>query len=88
MCTGSDWKVWMYSLWASAAFFLSSLLLVLLTDRWGEKVAMVWDHGDMANMSIWGIAGEEHEVSLVRHVILGGFLLLGRNLSGWRGGAG
>ena len=68
--------------------FLLSLLLVLLIDRQGEKVDMVWDHGEMANMSMWGIAGEEREASLVKHVILGGFLLLGWNLSGGRGGAG
>ena len=74
--------------WAAAALSLSSSTLVLLTERRGEKVAVVWDHGGMANMSMWGILGEERDASLVRHVILGGFLLLGWNLSGGSGGAG
>ena len=39
-------------------------------------------------MSMWGMAGEEHSASLVRHVVLGGFLLLGWNLSGGSAGAG
>ena len=75
-------------MWASAAFSLSSSWFVLLIERRGENVATVWDHGVMAKMSMWGMAGEDRSVSLVRHVVLGGFLLLGRDLSGGSAGAG
>jgi len=88
MWEGSDWKVRMCLMWATAAFSLSSSMFVLLIKRRGEKVAVVWAHGEMANMSMWGIQGEEHNASLVKHVVLGGFLLLGWNLSGGSGGAG
>jgi len=44
-------------MWAAAALSLSSSTLVLLIERRGEKVAVVWDHGEMVNMSMWGILG-------------------------------
>jgi len=67
-------------MWAAAAFSLSSSTFVLLIKRRGEKVAVVWAHGEMANMSMWGIQGEERNASLVKHVVfcsLGGICLAG-----------
>lgn len=85
---GFDWKVRMYLLWVSAALSKSSSSFMLLIARRGVKESVVRALGEMAKMSMWEIAGEEREASLVKHVVLGGLWLLGWNLSGGSGGAG